>query len=339
MLLNNQMQPKVSKKEFLDSMQQDSREMQRAFVQLTKKQSNYKYANMWDVVVSDAIHSAREHNDLVENKMQQSKQYTKQCQLQTMDKVERSYKYAKEAPNRAKRVEVDVMEFWQQNERLIQERRRRKIREEQDRQRREQEMEEAKRQSRKLNFLLTQTELYSHFMAKKGSTSKTTAPSSATTSSTDADQHEVKTLELPDADTMNREAALKKAQEAALKQQQFTSGFDEEIKRFQTEVEKQEHTQTISAEEIEVPSIFEGKLKNYQVKGLSWLVNLYEQGINGILADEMGLGKTIQTISFLSYLAEKKGIWGPFIIVAPSSTLHNWQHEINQFCPPLNYLS
>jgi len=40
------------------------------------------------------------------------------------------------------------------------------------------------------------------------------------------------------------------------------------------------------------------------LKGLNWLVNLYEQGINGILADEMGLGKTIQSIAFLSYLAE-----------------------------------
>jgi hypothetical protein len=33
------------------------------------------------------------------------------------------------------------------------------------------------------------------------------------------------------------------------------------------------------------------QLKEYQLKGLTWLGNLYEQGINGILADEMGLGK------------------------------------------------
>ena len=31
------------------------------------------------------------------------------------------------------------------------------------------------------------------------------------------------------------------------------------------------------------------KLKEYQLRGLRWLDNLYEQGINGILADEMGL--------------------------------------------------
>lgn len=37
--------------------------------------------------------------------------------------------------------------------------------------------------------------------------------------------------------------------------------------------------------------MLEATLKEYQLKGLNWLGNLYEQGINGILADEMGLGK------------------------------------------------
>eukprot|EP01114_Cavostelium_apophysatum_P000379 TRINITY_DN10352_c0_g1_i1.p1 TRINITY_DN10352_c0_g1~~TRINITY_DN10352_c0_g1_i1.p1 ORF type:complete len:804 (+),score=229.78 TRINITY_DN10352_c0_g1_i1:1635-4046(+) len=89
---------------------------------------------------------------------------------------------------------------------------------------------------------------------------------------------------------------------------------------------------------VKQPSIFKGGLKGYQLKGLSWLVNLYDQGINGILADEMGLGKTIQTISFLAHLAEEKDIWGPFLIVTPSSTLHNWQQEITKFCPSLKAL-
>ena len=37
-----------------------------------------------------------------------------------------------------------------------------------------------------------------------------------------------------------------------------------------------------------------GSLKEYQIKGLEWLVSLYNNNLNGILADEMGLGKTIQ---------------------------------------------
>ena len=52
------------------------------------------------------------------------------------------------------------------------------------------------------------------------------------------------------------------------------------------------------------PLMFRGTLKAYQLKGMSWLANLYDQGINGILADEMGLGKTVQTISLLAHLAE-----------------------------------
>lgn len=48
------------------------------------------------------------------------------------------------------------------------------------------------------------------------------------------------------------------------------------------------------------PSIIaHGKLREYQMQGLNWLIHLYDNGINGILADEMGLGKTLQTISLL----------------------------------------
>ena len=32
-----------------------------------------------------------------------------------------------------------------------------------------------------------------------------------------------------------------------------------------------------------------GKMRDYQVRGLNWMISLYENGINGILADEMGM--------------------------------------------------
>ena len=78
-----------------------------------------------------------------------------------------------------------------------------------------------------------------------------------------------------------------------------------------------------------------GIMRSYQLEGLYWLRSLYENGLNGILADEMGLGKTIQTISFLAFLREMKS-FGPFLIVAPLSTLSNWIDEFAKWTPTIN---
>ena len=42
----------------------------------------------------------------------------------------------------------------------------------------------------------------------------------------------------------------------------------------------------------------------------------------------MGLGKTVQSVSFLHYLHSTQGLWGPFLVVAPLSTLSHWQREL-----------
>ena len=67
---------------------------------------------------------------------------------------------------------------------------------------------------------------------------------------------------------------------------------------------------------------------------MEWLISLYDNGLNGILADEMGLGKTLQAISFLAHLREM-GTLGPFLIVAPLTTLSNWVSEIERFTPDI----
>jgi SWI/SNF-related matrix-associated actin-dependent regulator 1 of chromatin subfamily A len=56
------------------------------------------------------------------------------------------------------------------------------------------------------------------------------------------------------------------------------------------------------------------------------------------LADEMGLGKTAQVVSFLGTLFERK-IFGPHLIVVPSSTLDNWMREIRMWCPALTAIA
>lgn len=84
-----------------------------------------------------------------------------------------------------------------------------------------------------------------------------------------------------------------------------------------------------------VPLLTGGKLKSYQLKGVKWLISLWQNGLNGILADQMGLGKTIQTIGFLAHL-KGNGLDGPYLVVAPLSTLSNWVNEISRFTPSMN---
>ncbi|KAF7719617.1 Chromatin structure-remodeling complex subunit snf21 [Penicillium ucsense] len=84
----------------------------------------------------------------------------------------------------------------------------------------------------------------------------------------------------------------------------------------------------------EQPSILVGgTLKEYQLKGLQWMISLYNNNLNGILADEMGLGKTIQTISLITYIIEKKRNNGPFLVIVPLSTLTNWTLEFEKWAP------
>ncbi|CCU98428.1 unnamed protein product [Malassezia sympodialis ATCC 42132] len=89
----------------------------------------------------------------------------------------------------------------------------------------------------------------------------------------------------------------------------------------------------------EQPSILVGgKLKEYQMKGLQWMVSLYNNRLNGILADEMGLGKTIQTISLITFLIENKKQNGPYLVIVPLSTLTNWVNEFNKWAPSVTTL-
>ncbi|KAM4688567.1 chromodomain-helicase-DNA-binding protein 7 [Discoglossus pictus] len=67
-------------------------------------------------------------------------------------------------------------------------------------------------------------------------------------------------------------------------------------------------------------------LREYQLEGVNWLLFNWYNTRNCILADEMGLGKTIQSITFL-YEIFLKGIHGPFLVIAPLSTIPNWERE------------
>ncbi len=88
-----------------------------------------------------------------------------------------------------------------------------------------------------------------------------------------------------------------------------------------------------------VPSLLRGTLRIYQHEGLDWMANLYANGRSGILADEMGLGKTIQSIALLAHLAEVHEVWGPHLIVVPTSVMLNWEMEFKKFLPGFKILT
>uniref|UniRef100_H2L5X0 Proliferation-associated SNF2-like protein n=1 Tax=Oryzias latipes TaxID=8090 RepID=H2L5X0_ORYLA len=89
---------------------------------------------------------------------------------------------------------------------------------------------------------------------------------------------------------------------------------------------------------VQQPQLFTGGIMRwYQIEGIEWLRMLWENGINGILADEMGLGKTIQCIAHIAMMIEKT-VMGPFLVVAPLSTLPNWINEFKRFTPDVSVL-
>ncbi|ODV80148.1 snf family helicase [Suhomyces tanzawaensis NRRL Y-17324] len=103
--------------------------------------------------------------------------------------------------------------------------------------------------------------------------------------------------------------------------------------------EKEEIINGAKVKDVPIPSLLRGTLRPYQKQGLNWLASLYNNNTNGILADEMGLGKTIQTISLLSYLACEHHIWGPHLIIVPTSVMLNWEMEFKKFAPGFKVLT
>jgi SNF2 family DNA or RNA helicase len=95
---------------------------------------------------------------------------------------------------------------------------------------------------------------------------------------------------------------------------------------------------------IEDPSALQGSLRDYQKRGVSWLLYLENLGLNPCLADDMGLGKTLEVIAHLLKEREEmeRGEAGdgvqPTLVIAPTSVLGNWRKEIERFAPQLRTL-
>ena len=73
------------------------------------------------------------------------------------------------------------------------------------------------------------------------------------------------------------------------------------------------------------------ELRPYQIEGVNWLLFSWYARRSVMLADEMGLGKTIQSVSTLNHIWRHESIRGPFLVLAPLSTLAHWQRTIEEW--------
>uniref|UniRef100_A0A1A7Y1D5 Chromatin-remodeling ATPase INO80 n=1 Tax=Iconisemion striatum TaxID=60296 RepID=A0A1A7Y1D5_9TELE len=333
---------------------------------LTIEQLNARRRKVWLTIAKKEIPKSFKQKTSAKNLViTNARKLAHQCMREVRRAAIQAQKNCKEMLPRARRLTKEMMLYWKKYDKVEKEHRKRAEKEALEQRKLDEEMREAKRQQRKLNFLITQTELYAHFMSGKASPGG------------DAAQEEIlKKLEDNTAQrqidvgggvmiNMGQEEydseyyksqALRNAREAYQIHQDRTRMFDEEAKDSRSaslhaagssssgirsgfgESYSLSNPSIQAGDDIPQPTIFNGKLKGYQLKGMNWLANLYEQGINGILADEMGLGKTVQSIALLAHLAERDNIWGPFLIISPASTLNNWHQEFSRFVPKFKVL-
>ncbi|KAM9294223.1 chromatin-remodeling ATPase INO80 [Gastrophryne carolinensis] len=323
---------------------------------MTLEQLNARRRKVWLTIVKKELPKAYKQKVSARNLLfTNSKKLAHQCMREVRRAAIQAQKNCKETLPRARRLTKEMSLYWRKYDKVEKEQRKKAEKEALEQRKLDEEMREAKRQQRKLNFLITQTELYAHFVSRKRD------------SGPDEIQEEIlRKLEdnseplVPGNTSINikqedydsdyfKSQALKNAEEAFRIHQAQTRSFDEDAKESRAaalrvaascfgESYSLANPSIRAGDNIPQPTIFSGKLKGYQLKGMNWLANLYEQGINGILADEMGLGKTVQSIALLAHLAERENIWGPFLVISPASTLNNWHQEFSRFVPRFKVL-
>ncbi|KAI9807338.1 MAG: putative DNA helicase ino80 [Piccolia ochrophora] len=364
--------PKEDRRETLKRETKEPKDVSPApFVPYVSKGYNQIYEQIWrDLARKDIPRVYRIKENSLSTKQSNLRKTAQLASKEARRWQLRTNKSMKDVQARAKRSMREMMSFWKRNEREERDLRRMAEKQELENARKAEADREANRQRRKLNFLISQTELYSHFIQRKVKTDeverstdsvdvaasgeviqpgKADAPTITLPDEHDSGKAKVTNFENLDFDDEDesklRAIASANAQHAIQEAQDRARSFDrggKEVELKDADFDEGEmnfqNPTSLGDTNVGQPKMLTAQLKEYQLKGLNWLVNLYEQGINGILADEMGLGKTVQSISLVSYLAESHNIWGPFLVIAPSSTLHNWQQEIAKFVPSLKVL-
>lgn len=246
----------------------------------TPEMMNHRRRKLWQTMAKKEIGKfqrtkANNHKEMLQN----CKRTATMCQKVARQKAMESQKRQKETIWRAKRLTREMLSYWKKYDRVERENRRRLEKEAEEQRKMDVELVEVKRQQRKLNFLITQTELYAHFMSHKGELSS---------------QEEQRILNQLDEEMSPRLSAIDNYDSELMKskaQKNVQDAFVIERNRTK-EFDKVAHAPMLhplvdqtsgSIVELPQPEMFKGVLKGYQLKGMTWLAHLYDQGISGIL--------------------------------------------------------
>ncbi|KAM9994213.1 hypothetical protein ACTFIZ_005515 [Dictyostelium cf. discoideum] len=225
----------------------------------------------------------------------------------------------KDETEEARKERLESIRLEKERLKQIREQQRKQLQELEKNQRQQLQEDKEKSANARLKYLLERTEIFTHFVSNSNNnnnTKKTKTKSPVLSSSSTSSNN-------------NNNGSI--VSSTPTKRGHITEEAEDEAIMNETMEEEEPHSFNFFTSNP--PYIKSGTMRDYQIYGLNWLIQLYERGINGILADEMGLGKTLQTISLLGYLSEYKGIRGPHLIIAPKSTLSGWAKEFTRWCP------
>jgi superfamily II DNA or RNA helicase len=89
------------------------------------------------------------------------------------------------------------------------------------------------------------------------------------------------------------------------------------------------------ASELPASGIYTGTLRDYQERGVAWLLFLYQNNFGGLLCDDMGLGKTHQVIACIANAKEHFKGHGRVLVVCPTTVLNHWLSLLERFAPAI----
>jgi len=132
--------------------------------------------------------------------------------------------------------------------------------------------------------------------------------------------------------------SLREAMHLGMRNEQVKNAFEEVAFDYDGALAQLFESENDTPPQVSEPAGLRGKLRPYQLRGLSWLAFHDRLGFGACLADDMGLGKTIQLLSLLLHERETGAVplnRQPTLLICPMSVVGNWRREAHRFTPAL----